>query len=127
MLENINIEATNTTPKVILDYDKGLIELKGRSIPRYSSDFYDPIVKWLDKYEKNPKPVTNIIIELEYYNTGTYNFLGNLFIRARNLKLKGYEIKVTWKYDDEEDRIYDDGLTFAEGTGLNFNMVKIEF
>ena len=33
----------------------GIMEIKGRSIPENSIEFYKPLVDWLDEYAKSPK------------------------------------------------------------------------
>ena len=48
-MEVINIEATDETPKVILDADQGIFEFSGKSLPEDVTVFYDPIIEWLEE------------------------------------------------------------------------------
>jgi len=53
-MEKLQIEGTAKTPTVNFD-PSGKLELKGRSIPENSIEFYKPLMEWLDEYEKNPQ------------------------------------------------------------------------
>ncbi len=44
-MEIIKIEATPKTPMIYFDSEKGHIELRGRSIPENSLDFYIPMCR----------------------------------------------------------------------------------
>jgi hypothetical protein len=51
-MEPISIEGTTKTPTVKFDAGSGKIEIKGRSIPENSIEFYKPLVDWLEEYAK---------------------------------------------------------------------------
>ena len=61
-MEPIIIEGTPKTPTVKFDSAEGVFEIKGRSIPENSVEFYKPLVDWLDNYKDAPlsKTVVNI-------------------------------------------------------------------
>ena len=70
-MDAINIAATGKTPEVGFYPDKGLLTLKGRSIPEHTVEFYKPLHQWIDEYGINPKALTTIEIFIEYYNTSS--------------------------------------------------------
>jgi hypothetical protein len=53
-MELISIEGTPKTPTVTMNPETGLVEIKGRSIPENSIEFYKPIVDWLEDYAGSP-------------------------------------------------------------------------
>jgi len=59
-MEPLIIEGTAKTPTVNFNASEGLIEIKGRSIPENSIEFYKPLVDWLDEYAKSPAPHTTV-------------------------------------------------------------------
>ena len=61
-MESLLIEGTPKTPTVKFDSTAGVFEIKGRSIPENSVEFYKPLVDWLDNYKESPlaKTVVNI-------------------------------------------------------------------
>nr|HPJ52616.1 SiaC family regulatory phosphoprotein [Flavobacteriales bacterium] len=44
------LEGSPKTPSVRFDPENGSLELRGRSIPENSIDFYKPLTDWLDEY-----------------------------------------------------------------------------
>ena len=75
----ISIEGTPKTPTISFDPESGKMELKGRSIPENSIEFYKIIVDALDEYAKSPKELTNVVIQLEYFNTSSSKCILDLF------------------------------------------------
>ena len=57
-MEAITFEGTAKTPTVKFDAANGIFEIKGRSIPENSIEFYKPLVDWLDEYAKSPQDNT---------------------------------------------------------------------
>ena len=47
-MDSINIEGTPKTPAVSFDAKTGQIEIKGRSIPENSIEFYKPLFKFMN-------------------------------------------------------------------------------
>ncbi|HPC98386.1 MAG TPA: DUF1987 domain-containing protein [Bacteroidales bacterium] len=70
-LRNIYIEATSKTPEVDFDSMTGNLILSGRSIPENATELYDPLYKWINQYVLNPCQVTNLRLNLEYFNTAS--------------------------------------------------------
>ena len=50
-----HLEGTAKTPLIDFNGETGILELKGRSIPENSVEFFQPITAWLDDYEAAPK------------------------------------------------------------------------
>ena len=67
----IEIRGNKKIPTILFNSEKGLIEMKGRSIVENAPGFYEPLIDWLNDYEKNPKPETTVNIHMEYFNTSS--------------------------------------------------------
>ena len=78
-MEPIIIEGTPKTPSVKFDAATGILEIKGRSIPENSIEFYKPLVDWLDKYSEDPVSQTVVNIHLEYFNTSSSKCILDVF------------------------------------------------
>lgn len=70
-LKNIFVDATPKTPQVDFNHLTGDLILSGRSIPENSALVFEPILKWVNDYIKNPRQTTNLRINLEYFNTAS--------------------------------------------------------
>ena len=78
-MEGITIEGTPKTPTINFDIATGHLEIKGRSIPENSIEFYKPIVELLDRYAAKPQANTNVKIQLEYFNTSSSKCILDIF------------------------------------------------
>ena len=88
-MEKIIREATGKTPYIKLDNKSGIIEIKGRSIPEHSLDFYRDINSWLEEYGKLPQSQTVVNIELEYFNTSSSKCLLDILKKLELISKKG--------------------------------------
>ena len=70
-LKNLFIEATAKTPQIDMNYLNGELIFSGRSIPENSAELYEDVLKWVHEYIENPRKVTNLRLNLEYFNTSS--------------------------------------------------------
>ncbi|MCB0395617.1 MAG: SiaC family regulatory phosphoprotein [Flavobacteriales bacterium] len=52
-MEALRIPATESSPAITLDPEKGTYEIIGESRPEDVRKFYEPILEWLDKYKSS--------------------------------------------------------------------------
>ncbi|MDQ3394084.1 MAG: DUF1987 domain-containing protein, partial [Bacteroidota bacterium] len=53
-MNNYYLKSTSKTPNIDFKYREGVFEIKGRSIPENSIEFYKPLIDWLDEYIQQP-------------------------------------------------------------------------
>src|ERR1700741_3960883 len=117
-MNSLIIEATEDTPKIILDKSKGLFEMSGRSLPEDAAGFFTPIIKWLENYSKEPNPKTEFILKLEYFNTASSKLLLDTLSKVETIN----NSKVIWyHYADDED-MQEAGSEFSELVEVPFEL-----
>jgi len=117
------IESTKYTPEIILDEEKGIIEIKGKSYPENTFEFYNQLMEWLEEYFKNPASKTVFNIELLYLNSSTSKFLYDLFDYLEE-KSEENNIEINWIYNEENEVAEEAGEDFKEDfENLNFNLI----
>jgi len=80
MMENILLEKTDDTPKVVLDYDKGVIEFEGECYPENTYEFFEPIIKWIEEYfQTSGDKETTVNYKLTYFNSSTAQAIFDIF------------------------------------------------
>ena len=94
-MEKINIESTPKTPSISFDFEKGFLEIKGRSIPENSIAFYKPIVESLEKYGSKPQGTTTVNIQLEYFNTSSSKCILDVFKKLESIHKGGNQLVLT--------------------------------
>lgn len=113
-MTNLYIPRTMKTPDIFFDLEMGNFEIKGRSIPENSVDFYSQVMQWLDEYEKNPNEETKLSVKLEYFNTSSSKCLIDIFRRLEKLHGSKTQVEVQWYYEDEDEDMRESGEDFRD-------------
>ncbi|HRH71090.1 MAG: DUF1987 domain-containing protein [Flavobacteriales bacterium] len=122
----LHLEGSPKTPHVNFDPETGLLELKGRSIPENSIDFYKPLIDWLDKYGRAPKAKTALHVQLEYFNTSSSKCILDLFKKLEGVRATGNEVTVLWHYEADDEDMLEAGEDYAGIINIPFKMIQIE-
>jgi hypothetical protein len=123
---NIRIEGTPKSPTVIFDEATGLLELKGRSIPEDSIDFYAPIIESITKYSKAPQNKTTVNIHLEYFNTSSSKCILDLFKQLENIARLEKDIVINWYFEEDDEDMREVGIDYETIIKVPFKMIEIE-
>jgi hypothetical protein len=125
MVENLNLEASAKTPAVVFDSTMGKLELRGRSIPENSIEFYRPLNEWIDQYAAAPKEQTVIDVKLEYFNTSSSKCILDLFKKLERLNGLS-EVQVNWYFEEDDEDMEEAGEDYQAIIKLPFNMIEVE-
>ena len=113
-MEKLYIEATKYTPEINLDPESGVLEIKGKSYPENTFEFYEPTMKWLEEYFENPKEPTVVNMEIIYFNSSSSKWFFDFFDFLEEQAQNGHKIVVNWIYDEENDVAEEAGEDFKE-------------
>ncbi len=117
-MQNINLESTEDTPKVILDASAGKLEMSGRSLPEDAAEFYQPILDWLDAYSASPNPETVFEIKLEYFNTASSKLILDVLMKLEDID----NSKVHWYFYEDDEDMEEAGEEFSEIIEVDFEL-----
>ena len=125
-MDAISIEGTPKTPTVNFNADSGVVEIKGRSIPENSIEFYKPLVDWLEDYLANPAALTNVNIQLEYFNTSSSKCILDVFKKLEAIYKSGNEVVINWHYEEDDEDMLEAGEDYQSIIKIPFKMIEIE-
>jgi hypothetical protein len=124
-MESLFIEGTSKTPNVKFDANEGLMEIKGRSIPENSIEFYKPMVDWLDKYAKNPQSQTKVNVQLEYFNTSSSKCILDVFKKLEAIHKANNQVQINWYYEEDDEDMLEAGEDYESIIRVPFKMIEI--
>jgi hypothetical protein len=124
-MEPISIEGTAKTPTVKFNSEEGIIEIKGRSIPENSVEFYKPLVDWLEEYKKGPLPKTMVNIQLEYFNTSSSKCILDVFKKLEAIHKGKNEVEINWYYEEDDEDMLEAGEDYESIIRVPFKMIEI--
>ena len=124
-MEPLQLEGSPKTPYVHFDPATGLLELKGRSIPENSIDFYKPLIDWIDKYGRTPNSKTALHVQLEYFNTSSSKCILDVFKKLEAIRAGGTEVTVLWHYEADDEDMLEAGEDYAGIINVAFKTIHI--
>jgi hypothetical protein len=124
-MELISIEGTPKTPTITMNPETGVIEIKGRSIPENSIEFYKPIVDWLEEYSKGPTSKTIVNVQLEYFNTSSSKCILDVFKKLEVLKKNQNDVVINWYYEEDDEDMLEAGEDYESIIKVPFKMIQI--
>ncbi|MBN2349814.1 MAG: DUF1987 domain-containing protein [Bacteroidales bacterium] len=124
-MKPIYIEGTAKTPMVKYDNENGTIEIKGRSIPENSIEFYKPLVDWLDDYAGSPKELTKVDVHLEYFNTSSSKCILDVFKKLEAIHKNKHEVLINWFYEEDDEDMLEAGEDYESIIRVPFRMIEI--
>ena len=120
------MEGTTKTPTVHFNKDTGLLELRGRSIPENSIEFYRPLIDWIDHYARAPQTNTRLKVQLEYFNTSSSKCILDLFKKLETVRHSGNDVQVLWHYEADDEDMLEAGEDYQAIINLPFKMIQVQ-
>ncbi len=124
-MKSIDIEGTSKTPTVNLNAENGVVEIKGRSIPENSVEFYKPLVDWLEEYKKAPVGKTTVNIQLEYFNTSSSKCILDVFKKLEDINKGDAEVVINWHYEEDDEDMLEAGEDYESIIRVPFKMIEV--
>ncbi len=125
-MENLHIKGTIKSPTLDFSYEKGVLDISGRSHPEHAINIYEPALQWLDEYAKNPKSETTVNVSLEYFNTSSSKVIFDIFRRLEKLHAGGSKVVVKWHYEEDDDDLKDEGEMFSELVKVPIELIPVK-
>ena len=120
-------EQSPKTPLIELNPETGVFQLKGKSVPENTIQFYKPMFEWLDEYKQRPAKATTLNVQLDYFNTSSAKILADLFKTIENLKNNGKsEVAINWQYQDIDEEMQEAGEGYKSIIKAPFNLVSFK-
>lgn len=130
-MENLHIEATEYSPKVIFDVKNQKFELTGISRPEDVVAFFETIIYKTESYVDNVLNeqnnlqdfVFNLRFDLTYMNSASSKYILQILDHFKKLYVKGAKIIVEWYYEDIDDQIFEDGEDLSDVIKIPFKLI----
>lgn len=120
---NYSTPPTKKTPLVEMDFENGYFIFKGRSIPKYASSFYYPIMEKIERYLAQPNDTTYAIFYFDYLDSSSSRLILSIIQRLKKVLEKGYSLQIEWHYLEDDEDILETGETYEELTDIDFKFV----
>lgn len=124
--ENVEIEGTMKTPYILLDKDKGLIEIRGNSIPENTREFYWHFNRWLTEYCSQPAKHTKVNLALRYINSSSAVVITRMMQLIDTMIGMNTTIEINWYYEEEDQSMQEQGQLYQDTMRSKINMIAVD-
>ncbi len=126
-MNKLSLEASEYTPEVVLDAETNTIFFKGECRPENVSTFFDPIIQWFSdlKSSNTTKPLA-VVFYLDYFNSSSAKYIMDIIFLIKEINDNGGNVDIIWKYDRDDEDVYEAGVEFEEISGVKFNYKAID-
>jgi len=129
-MDNIQIDATDRSPKVDFDFGKSVFLLEGESYPENVSEFFGPVIDKLSEHLKGLRDAGSGTVEfnfkLIYFNSSSAKVMMGLFDSLEEAAADGVDVTINWYFEEDDDNMEELGEEFGEDLeSATFNMKPI--
>ncbi|MBA7519712.1 hypothetical protein ES705_11799 [subsurface metagenome] len=119
----IEIHRTEKTPEIILDDEKGILELSGKCLPENIRNLEQLVTQKLRTYlnesfneadSQRAEKALKVNFKLAYFNSAAAKFIADILMLTNEYIKKGYNIKIYWYFSEDDDDMLEAGEDFAE-------------
>ncbi|MBN2484593.1 MAG: SiaC family regulatory phosphoprotein [Bacteroidales bacterium] len=116
------IEARSTSPEVIIDKEKRVINISGSSTFKNTSWFYSNVLKWAIAFNHQGLKLTTINIRLSKIDENSTKWI-ILIMKKLSALLQGHDIIVNWYYQPSNVNIQINGERLKLNSAFPVNLI----
>lgn len=123
-MQDLIIHKTANTPAVVFSSTTGVLSIEGRSIPENPSSFYRPLSQWAQDYFHQPKETTQLLIKLEYINSGSSKSLLEFLRNIKEYNTFNKKIVIKWHFESDDEAVQELGEHFSNTLKMPFEFIS---
>ncbi len=126
-MENLYIEGelgNYYIPTVDFNVETGVCTISGKSYLEDTTQFYLPLLEWLDKYFIEVNKPVEFNVKLNYYNTSSSRSVLDIFDLLKLYEEKGGQVEVNWYCRDIDVEVVQEEVDdYMEESDLDINII----
>ena len=124
-MNDIDIAATESTPRIRAEWGRGRLEMAGDSYPENSFELFQPVLDWIAAYLDDGAEPLALELQLLYLNTSSVRAMMEIFDALQDAHDGGRTVAVTWRYDHGNERVADLAGEFKEDYTFPFEILAV--
>ena len=121
-MNDLNIEGSQSTPKVVSHFDEGRLVMQGDSYPENSFEFFGQVIAWIEHFLTESTAPLKLELRLVYMNTSSVKAMMDIFDLLEEAHGNGRGVRVDWFYDPRNERVVDLADEFREDCSFPFEI-----
>ncbi len=76
--------------------------MEGKSVPSNSIEVFGDAYNWITKYIENPRPITNLRLNFNYFNTSSLIWISKMIRALSSIRFPDYSLYIHLYLSDED-------------------------
>ena len=124
-MEALYLEATDDTPKVVLDPSSGTYQFIGNSYPENSTKFYTQVLDWFRDFAEQKRDEDLVFdFVFDYFNTSSAKYILEIIRQIQVLQNAGNECLVRWHYYEDDTDMLESGEDYEMTVEVPFELIE---
>ncbi len=119
----LHLPATKNTPEVFFSPTTNTYRILGNSIPENASEFYSPVMRWLQENLVHTVNGATFEFDLPYFNSSSLKALYLVLLELKKEAETGKELRLRWFAEENDEFMTEAAETFTEMVGLELELV----
>jgi len=120
----VTVEATEDTPKLILNPHTQTILIEGSSFPEDAVEFYSYVIQWLVEQTEKFEGQFKCVFDYSILSSASNKMVFEILLKLETLKKEGKDVFVEWHYSSFDEDMYDEGKAFKDTISIPFEIIK---
>lgn len=122
-MKDLIIKGDKQKPDLIFSATTGELKITGQSLPENATLLYNPVLDWIEDYEKNPAKETVFSLKMKYYNTASSKMFFAIIKRLNKIFKGGFDVIIEWHYQQDDEDMLDAGEYFRDLVDIPFKFI----
>ena len=123
-MDALTIKQQNNTIGIVLDKENKKFVFEGRSLPENTVKFFEPVMKWIEEYKKEPLDQTDIDLNFIYFNTSSAKIILEVLQEFDQIHREGKNVKIIWHFMEDDYDIKEAGEEYESMVSIPFEYVE---
>ncbi|MBI2418902.1 MAG: DUF1987 domain-containing protein [Ignavibacteriales bacterium] len=124
-MDNLLLSKTKNTLGVNFDANNGILELSGSSYPENTTEFFRPLIDWIQKYFLNVTGKLTLNIKIDYLNSSSIKYLSDMIDKLENYHKSGGTVEINWYHKEDDEDIMEMGEEIKEDVSFKFTIISV--
>lgn len=122
-MNNLLSAKTQNTFGINFDCSTGVLELWGSSYPENTTEFFKPVIDWIQHYFLEVTGHLTLNMRIDYLNSSSIKYLSDVFDKLENYHNSGGSVEVNWYHKINDEDIKEMGEEIKEDITFPFKVI----
>ncbi|HSV88829.1 MAG TPA: DUF1987 domain-containing protein [Bacteroidales bacterium] len=119
------VNATRSTFGIEFLYSEGVLRFSGDSYPENSSEFFEPLLRWIENFTRVPHPKVSVEFNVNYFNTNSSKYLFQILSLLKKYQSEGNYLQFVWFNKEPGDEMLETWLEMMEELELDYTTQQV--